>query len=56
MDLDIKDPMEFFIDGDNIILREYNSGCQFCGSEENKIYFKDKFVCETCIERLKEAN
>ncbi len=53
MDLDIKDLIKFFIDEDNIILRSYNTGCQFCGSENNKIYYKDKFVCESCIEKLR---
>ena len=32
MNLDINYPMEFFTDGDNIILRGYNSSCQFCRS------------------------
>jgi len=56
MDLNINDPMEFFTDGDNIILRSYNTGCQFCGSEKNRIYYKDKFVCESCINRLIDIN
>ena len=54
MGLEIKDPMEFFIDGDNIIIRSYKTGCQFCGSQKNKTYFKDKFVCKSCIEDLQD--
>ena len=56
MGLEIKDPMEFFIDGDNLILRAYSSGCYFCGSDENKTYFKDKLICGSCKEKLKELN
>ena len=54
MGLDINDPMEFYKDGDDIILRRFNSGCHFCGSIENRTFFKDKFVCESCIEELKD--
>ena len=32
MDLDINDQMQFFTDGDKIIIRSYNIGSQFCGS------------------------
>ncbi|MBF8436435.1 AbrB family transcriptional regulator [Halanaerobiaceae bacterium Z-7014] len=57
MKLDFNDPMEFYKDGDNIILRKFNSGCSgchFCGSMENRTFFKGKFVCESCIEELKD--
>ncbi len=52
--LEIKDPLEFYTDGDRIILMEYNTGCQLCGSLEKKKLFKDKFICGTCIEDLKK--
>ena len=54
MNLDIDDPMEFFTDGDKIIIRSYKTGCQFCGSQKSKTYFKDKFVCKSCIEDLQD--
>lgn len=56
MDLDSNDQIEFFTDRDNIILRSYNTGCQFCGSQKNKTYFKDKFVCESSINKLKSLS
>lgn len=56
MGLNIDDSMEFYTDGDSLILRKYISGCHLCGSEKNKTYFKDKFVCGSCIEKLNELN
>ena len=31
LDIDIKDSLEIFVDGQNIILRKYTPGCSHCG-------------------------
>ncbi|MGM0420276.1 MAG: AbrB/MazE/SpoVT family DNA-binding domain-containing protein [Bacillota bacterium] len=54
MDIDVKDPMEFYVEEDKIILKKYTPACYFCGSVENKILYKDKYVCESCIEELEK--
>lgn len=54
MDLDVKDPVEFYVDGDKIILEKYAPGCSFCGSLEDKVLHKDIYVCKTCIEKLEK--
>ena len=51
--LEIKDPMEFYSDGDRLILQKYNTGCHLCGDYKTEKLFKDKLVCESCIEDLK---
>lgn len=52
LDIKPKDPIEIFVDGDEIILRKYEPTCIFCGSEENNVLLNGKRVCRTCIEKL----
>ena len=46
-------PMEFFIDGDSIILRKFQTGCTFCGSLDGLKEFGGQYVCEHCREVLR---
>jgi transcriptional pleiotropic regulator of transition state genes len=48
-----KDPLEIFVEGDNIILRKYKSSCIICGNDENCVDFKGKCICADCIAELK---
>lgn len=53
LNIDIKDPVEIFVDGDSIILRKYQSACVFCGSTEAVKQIKGKNICAACIDELK---
>lgn len=46
------DAVEIFTEGDNIILRKYETSCVFCGSTKNTSTFKDRCVCQKCIEKI----
>lgn len=50
--IDIKDPIEIFVDGDNIILTKYRSSCVFCGRPHGIQSFKGKYICGDCIGEL----
>jgi transcriptional pleiotropic regulator of transition state genes len=52
--IDIGDPIEFFILNEEIIvLRKYTSTeCTFCRSLDHVTYFKDQFICNTCLKEL----
>lgn len=52
--IEIGDPIEFFVLNDNIIvLRKYTSTeCTFCRSLDNVSYFKDQFICSSCIDEI----
>ncbi len=50
-----KDPLEIFVDEDQIILKKYQPGCMFCGSASNTTKIKDNIVCHECIKELDEA-
>ena len=54
-DLQVDDAIEVFTDGDAIVLKKYRKRCVFCGSEEDVVNFKDKYLCRSCAAELKQA-
>jgi len=52
MGIDIKDPLEIFVDAEKIILRKYEPTCIFSGSAENLINFKGKMVSKDVLDEL----
>ena len=54
MDLNTKDGVEVFVEGDKIILKKYRPSCIFCGEADDVCDFKGKKVCKACIAELKE--
>ena len=53
-DIKERDPIEIFVDGDNIILKKYNPTCIFCGNSENIYLYAGKSVCKNCLDDLKK--
>lgn len=54
LDINQRDSVEIFTDGDSIILKKYQPACVFCNRVDNVVYFKEKRVCSECLETLKE--
>ena len=52
MGIDIKDPIEIFVDEGKIILKKYQPACMFCENANDIITFKDKKICRTCAQEL----
>ena len=53
LNISIKDPVEIFVNSNNeIILQKYEPACIFCGSADNVVTYKDRYVCRECIEKL----
>ena len=52
MNLNPKDSIEIYVEKGQIIFKKYESGCHFCGEIKENTYYKDKFVCKNCIEKL----
>lgn len=46
------DPVEFFTEGDKIILTKYTPVCHFCGGTENLKEYREKNICASCISEL----
>ena len=52
MNINKKDPMEIFVDGDKIILRKYEPACIFCGSADDTVEFKERTICQVCLDKM----
>ena len=52
--IEIKDPLEVFVDGESIMLKPYKPACIFCGDTENLIEFQGRKVCRRCIEKMEK--
>jgi AbrB family transcriptional regulator, transcriptional pleiotropic regulator of transition state genes len=52
-DINIKDPLEIFVEGERIILKKYEPSCVFCGNAMNTSYFKGKLICSSCVTEVK---
>ena len=52
LNIEIKDPLEIYVDGESIMLKKYQPACVFCGSSDNIKQIKDKNVCEKCVKEL----
>lgn len=50
--INIKDPMEIYVEGHSITLRKVEDKCIFCGSTKNLTNFKEKLICENCLNNL----
>jgi len=49
-----KDALEIFVEGDTIILKKYEPSCTFCGEAKDVKNVYGKLVCKDCLEGLKE--
>lgn len=54
LNIDIKDPLEIYVDGDSIMLKKYQPACVFCGSSDDVKQVRGKNICASCIEELKQ--
>lgn len=52
LDIEIKDPIEIYVDGDYILLKKYEPACIFCGNAKNVKRIRDKNVCDDCIKEM----
>ena len=44
LDINIKDPVEIYVDGDFIMLKKYEPACVFCGSATDVTEINGKIV------------
>lgn len=54
MDIDIKDSLEIYVEGEHIILKKYQPSCIFCGDARDVINYKGKNICKNCLDELKK--
>lgn len=54
LNIDIKDSIEIYVDNSSIVLKKYEPTCVFCGEANDVISYKDKNVCKSCLEEMKD--
>lgn len=47
-----KDALEIYVDGENIVLKKYEPACIFCGDAKNVNNYKGKNICAGCLDEL----
>ncbi len=53
LEIDQKDSLEIYVDGDSIILKKYEPACIFCSNKENIFLYHEKNICLNCINELR---
>lgn len=53
LDIEIKDPIEIFVDDDYIMLKKYEPSCIFCGNAKDVRNIKGKNICSNCVKDIK---
>lgn len=56
LEIEIKDPMEIYVEGHSITLKKVEDNCIFCGKSKDLVPFKEKMVCKSCLETLLSTN
>ena len=52
--IEVRDPIEIYVEEDKILLKKYAPACIICGESDVLIEYKGKKICRKCIERMGE--
>ncbi len=55
LDIEVKDALEIYVDGAQIILKKYEPACIFCGNAKDVVNFKGKNICHDCLAEMAAA-
>ena len=55
LDIEPKDSLEIYVDGNTIMLRKYQPACIFCGNARDVSGYKGKNVCANCRRELGDS-
>lgn len=50
--IEVRDAVEIYSDGENIVLKKYQPTCVFCDNEKDIIDYRGRNVCTNCIKSL----
>lgn len=48
-----KDELQIYVEGDKVILQKHKPVCLLCGSSDKTKEYKGKLICSSCIEYIK---
>lgn len=52
LEIKVKDSLEIFVEGEQIILKKYEPSCVFCGQAKDVSSVKGKNICADCLKDL----
>jgi transcriptional pleiotropic regulator of transition state genes len=52
LDIEPRDSLEIYVDGNTILLRKYHPTCIFCEDSNDVISFRGKNICRKCIQAM----
>lgn len=52
LDLQLKDSVEIYVNGNEIILKKYHPTCIFCSNALDLQQYKSKLICKSCKKSL----
>ena len=50
--IEVKDSLEIYVDGSQIILKKYEPACIFCGNAKDVLSIKGKNICRSCLKDI----
>ena len=56
LDIEVKDSLEIYVDGSQIILKKYEPACIFCGNALDIPNAKGKNICKSCLAEIAELS
>ncbi len=54
LEINSGDLIEFYTEGNTVILKKQTKCCNFCGSEASVYTFKGRNICMDCIDEIKK--
>ena len=55
LNIEEKDALEIYVDGNTVILKKYEPDCIFCGNAKDIVNFKGKNIWASCLKEMKKA-
>lgn len=52
--IEVRDPIEIFVDEEAILLKKYQPACILCGESDDLMEYRGKRICRECIRKLGE--
>lgn len=56
LEINTGDLIEFFTEGNAVILKKHSKLCHFCGNDTSVTQFKGRNICNECIDELKKQS
>lgn len=56
LQIEQKNALEIYVDGERIVLKKYEPACVFCGDAGNVHHFRGKNVCNDCLQGMQKLS